>query len=74
MVTQMFVSNRLRYLHQVIRKAFQEQYIREDPFDFIDIETRTYERNVLTSDELHKHSLDYQANIFNRLILPLYNL
>ena len=48
------VSNRLRHLHQVIRKALQEQYIREDPFDFIDIETPTYERNALTSDELHK--------------------
>ena len=48
------VSNRLRHLHQVIRKAQQERYIREDPFELIDIETPTYERNALTSDDLHK--------------------
>ena len=48
------VSNRLRHLHQVIRKALQERYIREDPFEQIDIETPTYERNALTSDDLHK--------------------
>ena len=48
------VSNRLRHLHQVIRKALQERYIREDPFELIDIETPTYERNALTSDDLHK--------------------
>ena len=48
------VSNRLRHLHQVIRKALQERYIREDPFEQIDIETSTYERNALTSDDLHK--------------------
>lgn len=48
------VSNRLRHLHQVIRKALQERYIREDPFEQIDIETPTYARNALTSDDLHK--------------------
>ena len=48
------VSNRLRHLHQVIRKALQQRYIREDPFEQIDIETPTYERNALTSDDLHK--------------------
>lgn len=48
------VANRLRHLHQVIRKALQERYIREDPFEQIDIETPTYERNALTSDDLHK--------------------
>ena len=48
------VSNRLRHLHQVIRKALQERYIREDPFELIDIETPTYERNALTSEDLHK--------------------
>ena len=48
------VSNRLRHLHQVIRKAQQERYMREDPFELIDIETPTYERNALTSDDLHK--------------------
>ena len=48
------VSNRLRHLHQVIRRALQERYIREDPFELIDIETPTYERNALTSDDLHK--------------------
>ena len=48
------VSNRLRHLHQVIRKALQERYIRKDPFEQIDIETPTYERNALTSDDLHK--------------------
>ena len=48
------VSNRLRHLHQVIRKSLQERYIREDPFEQIDIETPTYERNALTSDDLHK--------------------
>ena len=48
------VSNRLRHLHQVIRKALQERYIREDPFKQIDIETPTYARNALTSDDLHK--------------------
>ena len=48
------VSNRLRHLHQVIRKALQERYMREDPFELIDIETPTYERNALTSDDLHK--------------------
>lgn len=48
------VSNRLRHLHQVIRKALQERYLREDPFELIDIETPTYERNALSSDELHK--------------------
>ena len=48
------VSNRLRHLHQVIRKALQERYIREDPFEQIDIETPIYARNALTSDDLHK--------------------
>ena len=48
------VSNRLRHLHQVIRKALQERYIHADPFELIDIETPTYERNALTSDDLHK--------------------
>ena len=48
------VGNRLRHLHRVIRKAQQERYIREDPFELIDIETPTYERNALTSDDLHK--------------------
>ena len=48
------VSNRLRHLHQVIRKAQQERYIHADPFELIDIETPTYERNALTSDDLHK--------------------
>jgi putative integrase len=48
------VANRLRHLHQVIRKAMQERYIHEDPFELIDIETPTYERNALTSDDLHK--------------------
>ena len=48
------VANRLRHLHQVIHKAMQERYIHEDPFEFIDIETPTYERNALTSDDLHK--------------------
>ena len=36
------VGNRLRHLHQVIRKALQERYVREDPFELIDIETPTY--------------------------------
>ena len=48
------VSNRLRHLHQVIRKALQQRYIREEPFELIDIETPTYEHNALTSDDLHK--------------------
>lgn len=48
------VSNRLRHLHQVIRKALQERYVREDPFELIDIETPTYERNALTADDLQK--------------------
>ena len=48
------VANRLRHLHQVIRKALQERYIREDPFELIDIEKPTYERNVLTGEELQK--------------------
>ena len=46
------VGNRLRHLHQVIRKALQERYVREDPFELIDIETPTYERNALTADDL----------------------
>lgn len=48
------VGNRLRHLHQVIRKALQERYVREDPFELIDIETPTYERNALTADDLQK--------------------
>jgi len=48
------VGNRLRHLHQVIRKALQERYVREDPFELIDIETPTYERNSLTVDDLQK--------------------
>lgn len=46
------VSVRLRHLHQVVRQAIMEQYIREDPFVLIDIETPTYERNALISDDL----------------------
>ena len=48
------VGNRLRHLHQVIRKALQERYVREDPFELIDIETPTYERNALTADDVQK--------------------
>ena len=36
------VGNRLRHLHQVIRKALQERYVREDPFELIDMKTPTY--------------------------------
>jgi len=54
------VGNRLRHLHQVIRKALQERYVREDPFELIDIETPTYERNALTTLGLPSAPLDRQ--------------
>lgn len=48
------VANRLRHLHQVIRRALMEGVLREDPFDLIDIDTPAYERNSLSGDELQK--------------------
>ncbi|KGN71011.1 recombinase [Porphyromonas gulae] len=48
------VANRLRHLHQVIRRALMEGVVREDPFDLIDIDTPAYERNSLSGDELQK--------------------
>ncbi|KGN94842.1 recombinase [Porphyromonas sp. COT-108 OH2963] len=48
------VANRLRHLHQVVRRAIMEDYMREDPFELIDIETPTYERNSLSGDDLQK--------------------
>lgn len=55
------VANRLRHLHQVIRRALLEGVLREDPFELIDIETPSYERNALSADDLQK-LLAYRPN------------
>lgn len=44
----------LRRLHQVFRRAMLEAGLRENPFDLIDIETPTYERNALGAEDLQR--------------------
>jgi len=48
------VASYLRRLHQAFRRAMTEAGLRDDPFDLIDIETPTYERNALSAEDLQR--------------------